>query len=191
MNSTNNKWFNWGLFITLFVNTAVGIGGLYLVNYLNLSRDIKNKRLEIKRDIENKKREIKIEYLINVYRNIEKSSGYPAMNFSQSTEKDIKRAEDLEQALADIQLFGSIYQIREARNSCEKAIPTPDKSDPNLMKSVWRADDLLLDIRRELRKELLLEEIDPKEDKQEGITKLRRSKIMEIFYLNRKINQTP
>ena len=63
--------------------------------------------------------------------------------------------------------------------------------DPNLIKFEWRADELLLDIRRELRKELLLEEIDPKEDKQEGITKLRWSKIMENFFLNREKNQTP
>ncbi|HHT9146431.1 MAG: hypothetical protein Q7J76_04195, partial [Candidatus Brocadiaceae bacterium] len=103
--------------------------------------------------------------------------------------RDIKREEDLEQALADIQLFGSIYQITEARKSCEKA--TPDESNPNLIKLEWKADELLLDIRRELRKELLLEKIDTTEDIQEGIRKIRWSKIMEIFFLNRKTNQTP
>ena len=62
--------------------------------------------------------------------------------------------------------------------------------DPNLIKFEWRADELLLDIRRELRKELLLEEIDPVEDKQEGVRKLRWSKIIEDFLATKK-NQIP
>jgi hypothetical protein len=174
------KWYNWVMLINPLVSTIVIVAGWYFVNRYNVSRDI-----------ENKKREIKIEYLINAYRNIEKSSGYPTMDISKSTEKDIKRAEDLERALADIQLLGTIYQIKEVRKSCEKATLTPDKSDPNLIKFEWRADELLLDIRRELRRELLLEEIDPKESIQEGISKIRWSKMMEISFLSRDKNQTP
>lgn len=182
MNSTNdgkNKWFNWGLFITLFVNTGVGIASWYAINRYNVSRDV-----------ENKKREIKTEYLIKAYRAIEKNSGYPTMDLSQATEKDIKRTEDLEQAVADIQLFGSIYQIREVRKACIESEPKQDISDPNLIKLTWRADELLLDIRRELRKELLLEEIEPEEDKREGIRKLRWSKMIEESLIMRK-KQSP
>src|SRR3990167_1459980 len=175
MNSTNNKWFNRGLFITLFLNTEIGIGGLYLVNYLNLSRDIKNK-----------KREIQIEYLINAYRIINKVAGYPIMDYSQITEKDIKNIEALEDALADVQLFGS----NQAIDSCKKAVPD-NTSDPKVIKFRWEANELLLDIRRALRKELLLDEIDINKDRQEGISKLRWSKIMEHFFLSRDKNQTP
>ncbi len=183
MNSTNNKvkeknkWFNCGMFITLFVNTMLGVGGWYVVNLHNKSRDI-----------ENKKREIKIEYLIKAYRSIQECSGYPIRDFTQASEKDIKRTEDLEQAMTDIQLFGSIYQVRKAREACKKAEPT--MNDSGLIKFEWEADELLLDIRRELRKELLLEEIDPVEDKQEGVRKLRWSKIMEDFLATKK-NQIP
>jgi len=41
MNSTNNKvkeknkWFNCGMFITLLVNTMLGVGGWYVVNLHN------------------------------------------------------------------------------------------------------------------------------------------------------------
>ena len=149
MNSTNNKvkeknkLFNWGMFITLLVNTILGVGGWYAVNHLNKSRDIENKR-----------REIKIEYLIKAYRSIQETSGYPIRDFAQATEKDIKRTENLEQAVTDIQLFGSIYQVRKAREASKKAEPTMNNS--GLIKFKWEADELLLDIRRELRKELLL-----------------------------------
>lgn len=183
MNSTNNKvkeknkLFNWGMFITLLANTMLGIGGWYVVDRLNKSRDI-----------ENKKREIKIEYLIKAYRSIQECSGYPIMALTQASEKDIKRTEDLEQAMTDIQLFGSIYQVREAREVCKKVEQT--MNDSGSRKFEWKADELLLDIRRELRKELLLEEIDPKEDKQEGIRKIRWSKIMEDS-LAREKNQIP
>ena len=183
MNSTNNKvkeknkLFNWGMFITLLVNTILGVGGWYAVNCLNKSRDI-----------ENKKREIKIEYLIKAYRSIQECSGYPIMALTQASEKDIKRTEALEQAMTDIQLFGSIYQVREAREVCKKVEQT--MNDSGSRKFEWNADELLLDIRRELRKELLLEETDPKEDKQEGIRKIRWSKKLEDF-LATKINQIP
>ena len=154
------------MFITLFVNTMLGVGGWYIVNNFNKSRDI-----------ENKKREIKIEYLIKAYRSIQENSGYPIMDVTQATEKDIKRTENLEQAMTDIQLFGSIYQVRKAREVCKKAEPTTN--DSGSIKCEWEANELLLDIRKELREELLLEKIDPKEDKQEGIRKLRWSKIIE------------
>ena len=110
------------------------------------------------------------------------------MALTQASEKDIKRTEDLEQAMTDIQLFGSIYQVREAREVCKKVEQT--MNDSGSRKFEWNADELLLDIRRELRKELLLEEIDPKEDKQEGIRKIRWSKIMEDS-LAREKNQIP
>ncbi len=183
MNSTNNKvkeknkFFNWGMFITLLVNTILGVGGWYAVNRLNKSRDI-----------ENKKREIKIEYLIKAYRSIQACSGYPIMDLTQVTEKDIKRTEDLEKAMTDIQLFGSIYQVREAREVCKKAEQT--MIDSGSRRFEWEANELLLDIRKELRKELLLEEINPVEDKQEGIRKIRWSRIMEDS-LTRKKNQIP
>lgn len=59
-------------------------------------------------------------------------------------------------------------------------------NDSGLIKFEWEANELLLDIRRELRKELLLEEIDTVEDKQEGIRKIRWSKIMEDFLATKK-----
>lgn len=183
MNSANdgrNKWFNWGLFITLLVNTLLGIASWYVINRDNVSRDIENKR-----------RELKTDYLIKAYRAIDRNAGHPIKNFSEATEKDIKRTEDLEQAVADIQLFGSIYQIRETRKACiEAEKPIISSNDPNLAKLMWKSDELLLDIRRELRKELHLEEIDPKEDLQEGIRKLRWSKQMEEARVMGK-NQNP
>src|SRR3989304_5880837 len=84
--------------ISLDCKPLACVGGWYAVNRLNKSRDI-----------ENKKREIKIEYLIKAYRSMQECSGYPIMALTQASEKDIKRTEALEQAMTDIQLFGSIY----------------------------------------------------------------------------------
>ena len=154
MNSTNNKeknkWFNWGMFITLFVNTVVGIAVLYLVNYLNVSRDI-----------ENKKREIKLEYLISAYRAIETFAGSltPVLGdySSQVSDEEIKRIKDLEQSIADIQLFGDINQIKEIGEICKKAGELKilkTENDLSIGAYHWECNKLLLDLRRELRKEL-------------------------------------
>ena len=164
----HDKGFDWKLLVTM-MSLFVNIGGWFAINSFSKSRDI-----------ENKKREIKIEYLIKAYRTMQENCGYRLKDFKQITEKELKQIENLEQAFVDIQLFGSISQVRKAREVCKNAktenIRT--ENDPRL-RLTWEANDLLLDIRRDLRKELLLEEINPEEDIKEGIRKLGWSKIIE------------
>ncbi|QYY36387.1 hypothetical protein [Ruficoccus sp. ZRK36] len=94
------------------------------------------------RDRENKRREQRINYLISVYRKITRganSSGFvPGL------------ADDVQQALADIQVFGSVDQIKLAR---EFALDLANKK-------VARANPIISSLRDSLRKELGLTSLD-------------------------------
>lgn len=178
-----NAWFDLKTFIPFITTTIIGIGSWFGGQYYNTSRDIENKR-----------REILTEYLIDAYRNIAAFSGWSPQesqlrDISKITEEEIKMIKNIEQAIADIQLFGSIYQIREIREICKKA-GNPEfvrDKDGNILAAYkWSADNLLMDLRRDLRDYLKLEKIDDEEDKKEGIQWLRWSRFINDIKTSKK-----
>src|SRR5574341_1830314 len=60
------------------------------------------------RDRVNRRNELRTKYLVEAYRSVERAS-------NRSLEDDIEVARGLEQAVADIQLFGNTDQVRLAR----------------------------------------------------------------------------
>ena len=113
------------LITKLILGTVVIMTGWWVVHWLNSVRDQANKR-----------RELIVGYLINAYRNIEKA----AFAFDPNAHKD-----NVESAIADIQLFGSLKQVRLAQEFSDR------------MSNETTADvrELLTDLRNELRKELV------------------------------------
>jgi hypothetical protein len=78
--------------IPLIITALVAVVGWFIVHELSISRDIKNKRIELK-----------IKYLIEWYRRLE--------HISHRDNPDLK---DFESAIADIQLFGTKQQAELA-----------------------------------------------------------------------------
>lgn len=153
----NNKCFkifykialkiNW----TLILTAALTFWGWNKVNNLNIERDRENKKLEVQ-----------INYLINVYRILALSSNRP---FEEMLISRIA----IEQAVADLQLFGSIYQVEKTRDFCKELTEKINKNDKS---SIESQDKLILSLRKDLRKYLKLEEI---KDDEAGVFWLRIS----------------
>ena len=80
--------------IPLIITALVAGIGWFIVHELSISRDIKNKRVDLK-----------IKYLIEAYRRLE--------HVSHRDNPDLK---DFESAIADIQLFGTKRQAELARD---------------------------------------------------------------------------
>lgn len=118
------------------ISAIVGITSAILTSFVT-------HRLTAKRDIENKQREQRINFLIEAFQNLSKCSNHPNM-------PDV--AEEVENAVTIIQLFGTVEQIdmiqRFAKELGEK--------------QVTHSDDILLDLRNSLRHELNLEKVDGK-----------------------------
>jgi len=104
-----------------------------LVWYLS-SRDLSRKEKE------NKRREIRLNYLIDAYRKLESAANRPMT-------PDSEHARNIESAIADIQLFGSISQVEFAQIAAKTFAETGQVS----------FDDLLNDLRDDLRNELELD----------------------------------
>ena len=119
------------LLIPLVITTFVAILGWYIAHRLNVSRDRANK-----------KRDLQIQYLIEAYRRLERASNRPK-NYDNNAE--------LESAIADIQLFGTAAQVKLAEKF----------SFDITQKSHAPTDELLINLRAVLRKELGLEEVNP------------------------------
>ena len=104
----------------------VAVFGWFIGSGLNASRDQTNKR-----------REIRLQYQIETYRRL-------ALASQRKPEPGSKYFRDLEAAVADVQLFGTESQIREVGKFLDE----------------WKAqnrgetDELLVDLRNDLRKEL-------------------------------------
>jgi hypothetical protein len=114
------------LLLPLLVTTLVALSGWIIVHYFNSKRDLQNKR-----------RELRVQYLIEAYRRLEAASN---ANLKE------KRG-DVESAIADIQLFGTLQQI-------QLAIKFADELS---QKRVASLDELLIHLRKDLRAELQLE----------------------------------
>lgn len=109
---------------------GVALVGWFVVHWLNVQRDQRNK-----------KRELRIQYLIEAYRRLERSVDRPGRE---------RKKEDFESAIADIQLFGTSEQIRLAVEVGEELVA---QGTVSLKK-------LLPELRRDLREELDLQEVD-------------------------------
>ncbi len=121
---------NWGLLLPLLITTFTAVGG-WLVAH----------RMAAKRDQMNKRRDLRIQYLIDAYRKLERVS-----NRDKVTPE---WAENIESAIADIQLFGSAGQVAMAKQFASDMAAERQAS----------ADDLLADLRKDLRQELILENV--------------------------------
>ena len=87
------------------------------------------------RDRENKRREQRIGYLVSAFRALSKANHHPRLH---------EIADEVEQAVADIQLFGTPEQVRLARKFATE-LGTTQEAD---------MDALLNELRDSLRREL-------------------------------------
>ncbi|UCE08260.1 MAG: hypothetical protein JSW07_09655 [bacterium] len=118
------------LLVPLLISTLVAILGWFAAH-----------RFAAHRDRVNKRRDLRVQYLIEAYRRLEHSAW-------RDYTPDI--IADLESSISDIQLFGTISQVCEARAIAEDYSKS---KEPELLK-------LLLDLRNTLRKELKLEPLE-------------------------------
>jgi len=96
-------------------------------------------RKSAERDLANKRRELRVEYLIGAYRRLENASN------RQGTKESFL---EVEKAIADIQLFGTSAQVELARTFASDFVENRSAS----------LDSLLSELRKDLRRELDLEE---------------------------------
>ena len=115
------------LVLTCTVPVVLALAGWFVGHWLNVSRDQQNKR-----------RDLRIQYLIEAYRKFE-----DAANRRESTKR-----QQVEQALADIQLLGNAREIALAHGVADSLGEA--KPSTNVM-------TLLECLRADLRKELRLE----------------------------------
>ncbi|MCE0499477.1 MAG: hypothetical protein LV481_16165 [Methylacidiphilales bacterium] len=115
--------------LTLLASTTIVVMGWYVVHRLTTARDLANKR-----------RELRVGYLIEAYRRLE--------NISNRDPEEVI-ASELERAVADIQLFGSLSQVALVREFCLGFVE----------KRIFSLDPLLNDLRNDLRRELNLESV--------------------------------
>ena len=89
----------------------------------------------INRDRENKRREQRLGYLVSVFRALSKANHHPRL---------YEVADEVEQAVVDLQLFGTPERVRLARKFATD-LGTTQEAD---------MDALLIELRNSLRKEL-------------------------------------
>ena len=129
---------NWGL----VVSAVVVMVGWWAVHKLNSARDLSIKR-----------RDTRVQYLIEAYRRIESAANRHLDDPEDEDQMRCKR--DLEDALGDIQLFGSGDQLKSTREIAESLVAT-NRAEAELI------DALLRSLRRDLRAELELPQTDEK-----------------------------
>ena len=95
-------------------------------------------KLTSMRDLKNKKREIRINFLLDAYRKLERSIHREAIG------------KDFEEAISDIQFLGTPVQVKMA-----KKIATDFAQNGHVT-----LDELLINLRDSMRKELELEKVD-------------------------------
>ena len=123
---------NTQLLIPLLITTLIAIGGWFIGH-----------RLAAARDRANKQRELRVQYLIEAYRRLVKAGNHPEL---------YKIADEIESAVSDIQLFGTQEQITKIQKFT-KEMSTQQHA---------RLDDLLADLRTDLRQELNLPKVEGK-----------------------------
>jgi hypothetical protein len=123
---------NFGTLVTLLIPTFVAVVSWFVGSWLAVRRDRANKR-----------RDLRVQYLIEAYRRLEAAGHRPLVPPYSS---------DMESAIADIQLFGSPVQVAAAQKF---AFEMAEQGHASL-------DDLLANLRSDLRKELQWERVDGK-----------------------------
>lgn len=126
------KNMDWKLFAQLFVTFVVAALGWFFAHYFSARRDLSNER-----------RKIIVSYLLEAYRRLEAAA--------HASDQKSKRNQ-VESAIADIQLFGSPQQVRMAADFARTISSEGGAS----------MDALLLNLRNSLRAELKLEGVDGK-----------------------------
>jgi glucose-6-phosphate-specific signal transduction histidine kinase len=120
------------LLIPLLLTTFIAMIGWVVVHRLNSARDLRNKRLELR-----------TKYLLEVYRRLERSVG-------QRVSREV--VDDLESAIADLQLLASRVQVEKAYGYAEHF------GGKNLDKLALGS--LLADLRDSIREDLGLENVE-------------------------------
>ena len=120
----------WKILIPTLIPTVIAIISWVVVHFLSKRKDLQNKR-----------KEIISKYLIDAYRNIENCCGRGEGHSLTAAQKA-----GIEQAIADVQLFGSTSQITLAKNFIE-SMNASSYGDPR---------NLLAKFRNDLRRELNL-----------------------------------
>lgn len=126
---------NLQLLVPLVVTTLLAISGWIVGHKLNAERDLQNKRVELR-----------IKYLLEAYRKLESSV---------ETEITRENLNILESAISDIQLMGTPGQVDKVIDWSRQISKSGTLKDLNLQ-------DLLEDLRSNLRKELGLRRIEKK-----------------------------
>jgi hypothetical protein len=120
---------NWPLLLPLLVTAGVAIIGWWVGHWFSMQRDRASKR-----------RDMRLQFLMDAYRRLESASNRPL---------SAEYAPDFEKAIADIQLFGSVEQVRMTQNF---VFAFAEKRSASM-------DDLLEGLRQALRKEIGLPEV--------------------------------
>lgn len=122
---------NWPLLLPLVITAIITILGWFAAHRLTSDRDRANKH-----------RDIRLQYLIEAYRRLENAAG-------RHLPSEPDYSQQLESAIADIQLFGNTSQVEKLQKIFEEQQSTGDAS----------LNELINDLRNELRKELNLPQI--------------------------------
>lgn len=131
----NGGIINWQLLVPLLVTTIVAVTGWVVGHRLNAERDLHNKRIELR-----------VKYLLAAYRNLESAI---------ETEITRENLNILESAISDIQLLGTPEQVDKVLTWSSQFSKTGTQENVNLQ-------DLLEDLRANLRKELGLGQVEEK-----------------------------
>jgi hypothetical protein len=118
-------------YLKIVITIVVAVFGWVIGHYINSRRDVRVKR-----------QETSTKYLIEAYRTLTHE-----VNRRELTDE---RKTKLENLIADIQLFGSVSQIKLAKDLVEEIVKGKDYS----------LDPLLNSLRDDLREQLKLEEVE-------------------------------
>lgn len=122
---------DWRLFWQLAITVMIAVLGTWAAH-----------RFTSRRDVENERRKLRVQYLLEVYRLLERAD---------STPDGPERWERYERAAADIQLLGSPEQVRLAREWIREFTANKNKAS---------IDRMMNSLRVSLRRELNLEPVD-------------------------------
>ncbi|MGA8541207.1 MAG: hypothetical protein WB566_17020 [Terriglobales bacterium] len=116
-------------FAQIFIPALVALAIVALTHFFTVRREIASRR-----------REQRIGYLVSAFRGLSKANNHPRL---------YEVADDLEQAISDIQVFGTPEQVQLAQRFGEELGKTQEAE----------LDSLLTELRNSLRKELGLEAV--------------------------------
>ena len=122
---------DWIAAFPAIIGAVIVIAGWPVVHYFNLRRELAAE-----------KRKLRVSYLIEAYRRIEDAGNRPL-------KKGSKQLDNMETAIADIQLLGTPHQVLLVQNIVVEFAKNGSSS----------FDPILISLRRDLRKELELEEV--------------------------------